>query len=221
MSAKAVLIISLLLLTYQQTYAQTYSVTKGPESTDFGKYKPKEPKSLDELPDPIKTKLVMHLKNRLGDAFYSKLEFSGGQVVDFEELRRVEPESRNYKWKPFAYGLTFNLSEPEKGIKAYHARILLDSDGSIMQEIDLPEIARHPEKAQIISLAEAKEIAAKHKFSLTRARVELSYNSEIDSLVWTLEYKLKGDRYVWVDRVIRIEAQSGKVLSLGNAERFF
>jgi len=216
----SLIVILVLLVPYYQTYGQR-SISKGPESTYFGYYKPREPTSLNELPDAIRRRVEEHLKARLGDEFYSKLRLSGGQIVDFSELYRVEPEARNYKWKIFAYSLNFLLAEPKKGIKAYHARILLDSDGNTLQEVDLPWIAMHPEKASIISLGEARRIAAKHKFPLSRSNVEISYNTERDSLVWTLEYKLKGSRYSWVDRIIRINAHSGEVISIGNAERSY
>jgi len=216
----SLVVILLLLVSCYQVYGQR-SVPKGPESTYFGNYKPREPKSLNELPDEIRRKIEDHLKSRLGAEFYSKLRLSGGQIVDFNELYRVEPDARNYKWKIFAYSLNFILSEPKKGIKAYHARILLDSDGSILREIDLPQIARNFEKANVISLAAARKIAAKHKFPLNRANAQISYDSEKDSLVWTLEYKLRGDKYVWVDRIIRIDAHSGEIISVGDAERFY
>ncbi len=221
LTQKSSLIILLLLVApCYQAYGQR-SVSKGPESTYFGNYKPREPKSLNELPEKIRGKVENHLKARLGDAFYSKLQLSGGQIVDFDELYRVEPDAKNYKWKIFAYSLSFLLAEPKKGIKAYHARILLDPEGNILQEIDLPEIAQYPEKANIISLAEAKKVAAKNKFHLNRSNAGIAYDNERGSLVWTLEYKLKGDNYVWVDRIIRIDAHSGEVLSIGDAERFY
>jgi uncharacterized membrane protein YkoI len=218
---KSSLIILLLLIApCHQAYAQR-SVSKGPESTYFGNYKPREPKSLNELPEKIREKVENHLKARLGDEFYSKLQLSGGQIVNFDDLYRIEPDARNYKWTIFAYSLNFLLAEPKKGIKAYHARILLDSEGNILREIDLPQISKNPEKANIISLAEVRKIAAKQKFPLKRTNAEISYDAERDSLIWTLEYKLKGDKYVWVDRIIRIDAHSGEVISVGDAERFY
>ncbi len=162
-----------------------------------------------------------NLRARLGDAFYSRLRMSGGQIVDFSELYRVEPTARNWRWQIFAYGINFMLAQPAQGLRAYHARILLDAEGNVIQEIDLPEIARHPERANIIPLSVARRIADTNGFPRNRTNIEISYDSERDSIVWTLEYRLNGDRYVWTDRVIRIDAHSGEVLSIGNAERFY
>lgn len=221
LTRKSSLIILLLLIApCCQTYAQR-SVSKGPESTSFGNYEPREPKSLSDLPEKIREKVENHLKSRLGDVFYSKLKLSSGQIVNFDDLYRVEPDARNYKWEIFAYSLNFLLAEPKKGIKAYHARILLASEGNIIREIDLPHISKNPDKANIISLTEARKIAAKQKFPLNRTNVEISYDTERDSLVWTLQYKLKGDKYVWVDRIMSIDAHSGEVISLGDAERSY
>lgn len=215
-------LMSLLLLLTAETrsYAQR-SITKSSLTTNFGKYKPREPISLNELPKAVRQRLEAHLTERLGAEFYSKLKLSGGQIVDFDELYRVEPDARNYKWTVFAYGLSFMFSEPKQGLKAYHARILLDAAGNVLEEIDLPEIAKHPEKATLISLAAARKLAAKNGFPLDKTRVEIYYDRELGSLIWELEYKLKGNMYVWVDRSIRIDAHTGRVIGQGDAEKFF
>lgn len=216
-----IIFLFLFLLPRYEAVGQKRSVTYGPVSVYFGNYKPREPKSLSELPESIRVKLETHLKARLGDAFYSRLRLSSGQLIDFDELYRVEPDAKNYKWKIFAYGLNFKFSEPAKGIRAYHSRISLDENGNVLQEIDLPEIAKHPEKANIISLSKAKKIASEHKFPLERTDVEINYDSERDSLIWMLKYKLKGNAYVWVTRSISIDAHTGEILSLLNSEEFF
>jgi len=196
-------------------------LTVGPSSVSLGNYQAKKPQSLEELPKEIRQKLETHLKSRLGEVFYSKLKLSGGQIVDFEELYKIEPNAKNYQWKVFTYRLTFMFSEPEKGIEAFHAAIELDFGGNVIKEIELPEIAKNLQKANIFPLSEAKKIAKKKRFPLERTLIELYYNSGSDSLEWSFKYKLKGDRFVWTTRYLQINAHTGEILSIGNSKSFF
>src|SRR5688572_6110525 len=74
-----------------------------PSSTYLGEYKAKEVKSLDDLPDAIRAKLIAHMLNRLGPEYFSRLNVEAGQIVDFDELHRVNPRAKNYRWQVFAY----------------------------------------------------------------------------------------------------------------------
>src|SRR5262245_19693366 len=67
--------------------------------TWFGDYEPKSPRSLSEIPAPVRERLMEHLRARLGEGFVERLELTGGQVIDVAELRRVHPNSKNYKWE--------------------------------------------------------------------------------------------------------------------------
>jgi hypothetical protein len=197
------------------------TVSKGPESTYFGVYKPRAPRSFADLPAPLQETLRTHLIERLGAEVFSRLEFSGGQVVNFDELFRLEPEARNWKWRIFTYGLTFKLSNPALGIKAYHARILLGQNGEVIQEIDLPRSASDPAKARLVSLNSARRIARTRGFPSRGVDVSLFYRSDLDSLVWSFAYKLRGDRYTWVERELQVNAHTGEVILQGDSDRFF
>ena len=85
------------------------SVTKYPGWTYFGLYKPPNPQSLADIPESIRLELIAHLQKRLGESFYRRLEFAGGQVVDIDDLRRIDPSSMNYRWEVPAYDLHFTF----------------------------------------------------------------------------------------------------------------
>ncbi len=181
----------------------------------FGDYKPIEPKSLNEVPEPIRRKLRSHLLERLGERYLSRLTFAGGQLVDRDELYRVDPGAKNYKWPLFAYALFFRISVPEKGIEAYYAGIRLDQNGNVMQEIELPPVRRLPLKQDFLALTQAYAIAAKHNYNRNRLRPEIAYNRHIESIMYRLSEMISGDPAT--DRVIEIDAHSGRVISITKA----
>jgi hypothetical protein len=71
--------------------------------------------------------------------------------VNIEEYLRINPGT---KWKVHSYELVFRYADSPPGLKVYYARTRLDSDGEVIEEIDLPEISKFPNKASIISVDE-------------------------------------------------------------------
>jgi hypothetical protein len=133
----------------------------------FGDYHPKTPSSLSDIPDNIRTKLVSHLVDRLGQSFYSKIKINGGQIVNLDSLYIVNKNAKNYKWTPYSYYLCFSFEDIEKGIGLYTAQIVLDKEGTIIKDIALPSIKINPEKSSIISRKTALDIAKLHDFTDT------------------------------------------------------
>ena len=84
-------------------------------------YQPKNISTLDQLPTGIQVKLKEHLMVRLGREFFSKLEFSNGSVVNFDDLYRVNPGAREYRWRIFAYKIGFAFADRRLGINDCHA----------------------------------------------------------------------------------------------------
>lgn len=183
----------------------TYSVCS---SIYFGSYLPKEPQSIDDLPDSIRTRLVAHLIARLGNNFYSKLKLSGGQILNLDRLYQVEENAKSYQWTPYPYYLCFSFQDPAKGIGLYTAKIVLDKYGNIIEEIELPNIKDNPGKENIISLKEASSIAAKNKFNPEVARVELGYDKINDSLFWSFCISDNG----FNNSIMEIDAHSGAII---------
>ncbi|XHR28858.1 MAG: hypothetical protein ACFUZC_23455 [Chthoniobacteraceae bacterium] len=185
-------------------------ITSDNFSVSLGGYSPHEIRALSELPTKIQKKLEQHLLERFGDAYYKRLVFTGGQIVNFSELYKAEPTAKNYDWKVFAYRLTYRISEPEKGIEAYFGTIELDQKGEVQTEINLPKTRQFPQKTHFISLASAYN-AAKQR-GLTPAKAWLSYNRHYDSVVFHFmqEFSAAGSTFeIWN---IDIDAHSGAEL---------
>lgn len=181
-------------------------------SVGFGDYEPKTPQSLNDLPDSIKEKLIKHLVSRLGEPFYSKLKLNGGQIVDLDRLYKVNLNAKNYKWTPCSYYLCFSFQDTSKGIGLYTAKIVLDKDGNVVKEIELPDIVLHPEKTNLISLKSASGIAKDNNFPTTIPNISLRYDSDFECLVWCFRKVTEDNGLTFSIETLMIDAHTGKIL---------
>jgi hypothetical protein len=180
----------------------------------FGDYFPKEPHSINELPDSIRIRLVTHLIDRLGFNFYSKLKLTGGQIVDLKRLYIVEENAKNYQWTPYSYYLCFSFQDLPKGIGLYTSRIVLDKFGNVMDEIQMPSTNYNPSKANLISLKDAKTIALKNNFNSAISQINLDYDDKNDSFCWTFCKITNDNGLSFNTETLSIEAHSGNVLGI-------
>jgi hypothetical protein len=194
------------------------SVTKSPGWTYMGAYEPRNPRSLDEIPEPIKVQVVAHLKARLGEDFYRRLGFSGGQIVDIEELHRINPDSYNYRWEVHAFDLHFTFHMPEIGLDSYSAQIKLRPDGSVLHEIDLPNFTADPSKLRFITLAAALQVAQSKGFKINKVSAEIAYDTKADALVWRLSEVAHDDGLNILYKNIDIYAHTGSVAKVYETE---
>ncbi len=151
----------------------------------FGDYYPFEPSSLNDLPNYIREKLEAHLQERLG-SFYENLRFSGGQIVDLNRLYNVYEKARDFKWTPYSYYLCFSFADTTNGISMFTAKIVLDGNGNVIEEIQLPSFKNYPEKSKIISLYEATRIAKTYDFNNPIKEIKFYYNKDLDGFVWCI-----------------------------------
>lgn len=186
----------------------------------LGGYEPTIAGSLDDIPAPVREKLVGHLKKRLGDSFYSSLRFYAVQVVDFAEYHRQVPTWRECRWEVFAYSLYFGFSLPEKGIEFYLANVRLRADGSVIEEIDLPDMGKHPERASFIPLTSAIKIAADAGFDVSKCNVEIDYRPKDDCCAYFFRQldRTELDGLKLHFKCIEIDAHSGKQLRVFTQE---
>jgi hypothetical protein len=205
------------------SFGQEWNVDAGYRGSrySFREYRPKTIRQLDEIPPPVLSRLITHLKGRLGERFYSKLKFGWGEVINLDELYRIEPY-----WKQErvgSYDLVFYFSDRRKGLKAFHSKIVLDGDGSVIDEINLPDIANQPQKANLISVDEAMRIAARNNFVGSKIWPSFEYNAETDSFAWVIHdsepVTQKGicpSENIPIGhgpyRIISIEAHTGRIL---------
>lgn len=184
----------------------------------FGWYYPRKPQSMDDLPDTIRTKLQSHLVARLGQKFYSRLRINGGQIVDLSRLYIADPKARDFRWTPYSYYICFSFEDTAKGIGLYSAKIILDKDGNIVQEIEFPDMMKHPYKSIIIPLDEAKKIAQVNGSHPDSTSINLDYDKKEESIVWCFTQSVFSSEYGLQSVALRIDAHNGKVIDTGKSD---
>ncbi|NEM99628.1 PepSY domain-containing protein [Pontibacter burrus] len=153
----------------------------------YSNYTPKEPYSFDELPKNIQKKVKQHLVKRVGKSFYGRLKLNGGQILNLNRFYELNPEAKAEGYVPYSYNLCFRVTDSQGEGNLYSFNLALDQSGDLMKEIDLPDIKNNPKKAQIISLAQATEIAQKGILIDSYTRTNSYYDSDAGSIVWEFE----------------------------------
>lgn len=173
----------------------------------------------EQLPESIRKKVIAHLRQRLGQDFYRRLRFAGGYVADPMDFRRMKSEPERGKSPQNGYVLHFQFQMPEVGIAAYTAELSLGENGSVLGEIDLPAFAKDARKRHIVSLAEAIEIAKKHRIDSPYLHAGIEYDRAGDCFKWSISYIFQHDEVIGASAwVIEIDAHSGKALRVYQAD---
>ncbi len=194
--------------------------------SSLGGYEAIKPTSLDDLPEPVRTRLVTHLKKKLGEPFYSSLRLCGGQIVDFAEFHRREPSWKDFEWEIFAYNLHFEFCVPDKGIEYYRCDIRMRADGSVIEDIDLPDIALHPELGTFAPFPSAVQTAAAAGFDVSHCGFELSYRSNEGRFIYSIRQVVSLDRPAvgggrsYDVRTIDIDARTGRTIRIFTQDNF-
>jgi len=172
-------------------------------------------RNLDDLPPDVRARLDEYLQRKLGYAFAQRLEIAEGQWLDLKKLRQEFPDLYEPNLKLGAYDLTFRFSAADQGLKYFYAKVALNDDGSISEEIKLPNIGADPSKAELISCEQAIDIAVGQGFPRERIDPWFEYSPEHDSFIWTLTDSQRidpGARGNGTYRKIDVAASTGKVL---------
>jgi Zn-dependent metalloprotease len=108
--------------------------------------------------------------------------------------------------------LCFSFKDTTKGIGLYTAKIVLDKFGNVIEEIELPDIKKFPEKSNIISLEQAKVIATENKFFDEKTLINLSYDKKNGSIVWCFKQTTYKPDHTLSGWTLVIDAHNGKVI---------
>ena len=149
----------------------------------------------------------------MGEAFYARLKFAGGEAVNLDELHRVLPASRKFLREVPTYLLWFEFEMPEVGVRVYTASVALRRDGSVIREIDLPPFATEPGKLRFVPVAEAAAgLAAKGVIDEKTSTVNIAYDEKRALIVWHFEQVLPGKGPALNVRNVDVNANTGAVL---------
>ena len=167
-------------------------------------------KEFEALPSAIQAKVVAHLKERLGDSFYQRIQFSGGQVVDEESEAEQVSDDEVAARRAAKYALHFVLELPDLQ-KGYCAQLEVDNQGNVIEEIALPSIATNSIKGNLVSPEVALRQAAEAGLG-NMVTVELGYDRASDSLVWLVGEQASSSDSGARQQIARIDAHTGKFI---------
>jgi hypothetical protein len=181
----------------------------------FGNYEPYEPRSLEELPEEIREKAKQHLLDKAGPVFYPRLYLSGGMLVNLSRLDKIEHYKGKYHWRPYPWYLCFSFSDTSLGIARYSAELVLDEEGNVMEDIELPCIKDSIYKENIISMNEAKEMARCPGYFTDSTYTDFEYDSDHDCFTWKFSTFNK-DRKEWTyhNKELILNAHNGNLIAV-------
>lgn len=148
----------------------------------FLNYYPRKPRSLIEIPKKIADSVTKYLKNRVGELFYNDFKLIDGQIVDLDELNKMNNYFSNSKT---SYYLFFSYRNIKAGIKMYVSNIELDKNGVILKDIEFPKVEKKSIQENIISLSKMKDIVIESGFyKESKTKIELNFILKKNILVW-------------------------------------
>jgi hypothetical protein len=212
-----ILLFAALIASASVAQGQSRSISYGspsPTGISLGVYQPKIFQTLDALPANVRTKIDDHLRTRLGNAFYSQIVFVNGSSINVADFLRANPRTQ---WRVHTYELVFKYADAKHGLREYYARFRLDSNGDVIDEINLPKVAKFPLKGKIISIDDAIAIAKSHGH-LTKGsgtNLTIDYLEDIGSLAWEFKSYSSNDASTVTAKVLIIDAHSGAILKDG------
>jgi hypothetical protein len=157
----------------------------------MGDYNPTPLPNYKFVPVKIRVSVEKNIVDQTGEPFFKQLRYVGGGFVNLDSLYAIEKEAKNYKWKPSSYYLCFELRDSAKGI-SYCSTIETDIRGNITKDIAFPDVARHPDKALLISKQAAIKVAVENKIFNTGQTEENGIYTEI-----SLKFDDKRKIFLW------------------------
>lgn len=183
------------------------------EPVPYYPYQPRLITTWEELPPAIRVKAEAHVRQRVGEAFYRRLRFAGGQIVDRAELRRVNPASRQFRKEVPAYLLKFAVELRSVGIREYTASISLGPDGGILSEIDLPSRSASGDELSLKPLPEiSRELARQGLIDPATATATVTFDRQRDDFLWHFEQVLPGGGPEVQVRTVEVDARTGEIV---------
>lgn len=180
-------------------------------------YTPRDIKSLEQLPDTVKSKLEIYLKNYLTEPFYNRIKLVEGREIDVTKMEIACPEIKNYQWKVPRYDLMFAFSDSAHQIGQYSFCIELNPKGDIVdlqdKKIDKIDITRfsNADTVLFISPATAKKIAKKYN-NKKKAIILLSFHKQ--RIAWTFRTGQRDEKNIYFIQEVYIDAHNGQLLGI-------
>ena len=143
-------------------------------------------RKLNDLPENVRNQLDVYFNKKLGKQFAKKLKFDGGQYLELSRLKQEFPNLYESNLKYGSYDLLFYFSDKTKGLRYFYSKLVLNEDGSVSQELNMPEIGKNPGRGIIISCNEASKIAEKNGIPPKFQSQWFNYNNKLGVFIWEI-----------------------------------
>ena len=126
------------------------------------------------------------MKNKVGNKFYSELEFENGKIFTNENGKC------SYDFNYPLYSITYNLDFKKSGFKLFSLAFLMDNNGKIIDQMEFPKVKPNSEKFELISIEKFNEILKKRKISSENLFTEFNLDKKENSFFWYAKSWLSG-----------------------------
>jgi hypothetical protein len=87
------------------------------------------------------------------------LNSAGAGKVAIDKLHQIWPDSLDYPYEVPAFSLLFTFHMPEIGVEYYTTELQRRRDGTLLQEVELPDFHSDPGKLHLTTLGAAMALA--------------------------------------------------------------
>ena len=184
-----------------------------PEPLAYYPYEPRQIPRLEDLPADLRAKALAAIHARVGDDFFKRLRFVGGEAVNLGELHRLNPDSRKFRVEVPAYELHWEFAQLEAGIRNYTATLALRQDGSVLKGLNLPAFALHPDLFRLVPLKQVtKDLVAKKLIDPASTTATITYGQKVGHLVWHFEQPLPDTNSEVKVHTVDVDAHTGDII---------
>jgi hypothetical protein len=150
---------------------------------EWGKYSPREIRSLDDIPENIAIKVNEYLNERVGHILINDFKLVGGQIAELDKAKEYLPSLT----RKAVYYLELSYRNLGAGISMYASNLELDEKGNTVKDIQFPVVPNYTNPFKIYSYQEIKKKALQEGFYFPRkTRIDIEYNSEENILLWNV-----------------------------------
>jgi len=163
---------------------------------------PFTPADTGQFPAPIRAEIRSYLLNRVGPAFYQRLQYSACQII--------KPNTDKTCLSRAQYAIQYYF-EVEDSMR-YYIALVMDLNGNLLSRHMLPDVKRNPNFANIINLCDAFAITQADTFKIANQVLSLQYSDTKNAFVWVAATSL-GNKYSNATKppYLTINAQTGIV----------
>lgn len=162
--------------------------------------------SLEALPPLIRSALVSHLYDRMGDSAIKNVAIQG--ILIYDSAASVARGMKHVR----AYVMKGLYVDSTTGILGLPISVGLNSGGKVVDPIQFPDMAHNPAKRKIVPAKDAFATAAKHIKEGVPLPSYMEYEPAVGSLLWKFRWSNPKNDAMYQE--VDVDAHTGKYLQM-------